>query len=99
MSRVWHSLPSVWDPGFTLGVGVVDPVHSHYPRCGIRGSDLDETLRILPYWPRERYLELAPKHWSATRARLRPEELAVPLSAFEVPLAEPAPVPNASATK
>jgi transposase len=54
---------------------------------------LDETLRILPYWPRERYLELAPKHWSATRARLRPEELAVPLSAFEVPAAVP-PVPT-----
>jgi hypothetical protein len=50
---------------------------------------LDETLRILPYWPRERYLELAPKHWSATRARLRPEELAVPLSAFEVPPVAP----------
>ena len=36
---------------------------------------LDE---VLPYWPRHRYLELAPKHWAATRARLRPEELAAP---------------------
>ncbi len=51
---------------------------------------LDEVLRVLPYWPRERYLELAPKHWTATRARLRPEELAAPLSAFEVPAAEAA---------
>lgn len=50
---------------------------------------LDEILRVLPYWPRERYLELSPKHWAATRARLRPEELAVPLSAFEVPQAPP----------
>jgi hypothetical protein len=49
---------------------------------------LDEILRVLPYWPRERYLELSPKHWTATRARLRPEELAAPLSAFEVPAAE-----------
>ena len=40
---------------------------------------LDELLRVLPYWPRERYLELSPKQWSATRARLRPEELAAPL--------------------
>jgi len=52
---------------------------------------LDEILRVLPYWPRDRYLELAPKFWYATRPRLRPEELAAPLSAFEVPPAAPAP--------
>jgi transposase len=46
---------------------------------------LDEVLRVLPHWPRHRYLELAPKNWAATRARLRPEELAAPLSAFEIP--------------
>jgi transposase len=46
---------------------------------------LEEVLRVLPYWPRDRYLELAPKYWHATRGRLRPEELAGPLSAFEVP--------------
>jgi hypothetical protein len=46
---------------------------------------VDEILRVLPYWPRHRYLELAPKHWRHTRARLRPEELAAPLSAFEIP--------------
>jgi transposase len=51
---------------------------------------LDEVLRVLRYWPRHRYLELAPKHWQATRGRLRPEELAAPLSAFEIP-AEAAP--------
>jgi hypothetical protein len=36
-------------------------------------------------WPRDRYLELGPKYWHMTRGRLRPEELAGPLSAFEVP--------------
>jgi len=46
---------------------------------------LEEILRVLPYWPRDRYLELAPKYWHATRGRLRPDELAGPLSAFEVP--------------
>ncbi len=56
---------------------------------------LDEILRVLPYWPRERYLELSPKHWLATRARLLPEELAAALSAFEVPPAES--VPQATA--
>jgi transposase len=60
---------------------------------------LDEILRVLPYWPRERYLELSPKYWAATRARLRPEELEAPLSAFEVPAAEPAAGPTASAAE
>jgi transposase len=46
---------------------------------------LDELLRLLPYWPRDRYLELAPKYWHVTRGRLKPEELAAPLSAFEIP--------------
>jgi hypothetical protein len=36
---------------------------------------LDEVLRILPYWPRDRYLELAPHNWPATRAKLDPDEL------------------------
>jgi transposase len=46
---------------------------------------LEEILRVLPYWPRSRYLELSPKYWRATRGRLRAEELATPISAFEVP--------------
>ena len=46
---------------------------------------LDEVLRVLPYWPKERYLELAPGHWRATRARLDPSELAAPLCSFTIP--------------
>jgi transposase len=46
---------------------------------------LDELLRVLPYWPSTRYLELAPKFWPATRAKLRPEELDAPLCPFTVP--------------
>jgi len=46
---------------------------------------LEEVLRVLPYWTRDRYLELSPKYWRATRGRLRAEELAMPISAFEVP--------------
>jgi hypothetical protein len=42
-------------------------------------------LRVLPYWPDDRYLELVPKYWDETRGRLRPEEIAGPLSGFEVP--------------
>lgn len=58
---------------------------------------LDEVLRILPHWPRHRYLDLAPKNWTATRARLRPEELAAPLSAFEIPAEAPPPSADATA--
>lgn len=52
---------------------------------------LDEILRVLPYWPRDRYLELAPKHWSRTRSRLNSEELEAAISAFEIPPLDPAP--------
>ena len=48
---------------------------------------LDEVLRILPYWPRDRYLELAPNDWIATRAKLDPDELAAPLCSFTIPAA------------
>jgi hypothetical protein len=33
---------------------------------------LDEVLRLLPDWPADRYIELAPKNWAATRTRLDP---------------------------
>jgi transposase len=45
----------------------------------------DEVLRVLPSWPRDRYLELAPQHWLATRARLNPAELERPISSLELP--------------
>jgi transposase len=46
---------------------------------------LTDVIRIVPYWPRDRYLELAPKYWLATRARLSAEELALPLGPVTVP--------------
>jgi transposase len=46
---------------------------------------LDEVLRVLPSWPRERYLELAPNNWTATRAKLAPDELDAPLCSFTIP--------------
>lgn len=49
---------------------------------------LEEVLRVLPYWPRDRYLELAPAYWTATRARLDPEELELQIGSFAVPPAE-----------
>ena len=57
--------------------------------CRLHGLDpfqyLEEVLRVLPYWPRDRYLELAPKFWRATRGQLNPDELATPICAFAVP--------------
>jgi transposase len=46
---------------------------------------LDELLRLLPHWPARRFIELAPKNWAATRARLDPSELDGPLGIFYVP--------------
>lgn len=46
---------------------------------------LDEVARVVPYWPRERYLELAPKNWTATRAKLSAAELAAPAGPITVP--------------
>jgi len=46
---------------------------------------LDEIFRVLPFWPKERFLELAPKNWSATRAKLRTDELDSPIAPFTIP--------------
>lgn len=46
---------------------------------------LDEVLRLLPCWPPHRYIELAPKNWGSTRARLDPSEIDGPLGIFYVP--------------
>ena len=48
-------------------------------------SYLDEVMRVLPYWPKERYLELSPKLWKKTRERLVSTELASPLAKFTIP--------------
>jgi len=46
---------------------------------------LRDLLRVLAHWPRERYLELAPKYWAATRARLVAAELAAEVGELTVP--------------
>ena len=57
--------------------------------CKLHGLDpegyLVDVLRVMPYWPRARYLELAPMNWAATRARLDATELARPLGLITVP--------------
>ncbi|MEZ5819094.1 MAG: IS66 family transposase [Hyphomicrobiaceae bacterium] len=48
-------------------------------------SYFEEILRVLPYWPKDRYLELSPRHWAETRRRLNSDELDAVISSFEVP--------------
>ena len=66
-------------------------VFSIIASCRLHALDpqqyLDEVLRLLPYWPKERYLELAPNRWASTRAKLRADELAAPMGAFTIPAA------------
>jgi transposase len=57
--------------------------------CELHGIDpegyLRDLFRVLPVWPKNRMLELAPKYWRATRALLDEAELALPLGPFRVP--------------
>jgi transposase len=50
---------------------------------------LRDVFRVLPHWPRDRYLELAPRYWRITRARLRRDELEREVGWLTVP--EPLP--------
>jgi len=51
---------------------------------------LRDLIRVLPHWPRERFLELSPLHWAATRAGLDPHQLAAELGPLRVPDPDPA---------
>ena len=53
---------------------------------------LRDLLRVLAYWPKDRYLELAPKYWTRTRDRLNPAQLQAELG----PLTVPPPLPTAT---
>jgi hypothetical protein len=46
---------------------------------------LRDLFRVLAHWPKDRYLELAPKYWRATRARLDAGELAAEVGPLTVP--------------
>ena len=57
--------------------------------CKLHGLDpetyLRDLFRVLAHWPKDRYLELAPKYWAETRARLDARELELPLGHLTVP--------------
>jgi len=46
---------------------------------------LRDLFRVLGHWPRDRYIELAPKYWTKTRARLDPVELANEVGPLTIP--------------
>lgn len=53
---------------------------------------LRDIIRVLPFWPRNRHLELAPKYWADTRARIDSRELDAEVGFLRVP--EPRPRPT-----
>jgi len=57
--------------------------------CKLHGLDpeayLRDLFRVLVHWPRDRYLELTPRYWAQTRARLDSRELKLPLGHLTVP--------------
>jgi transposase len=57
--------------------------------CKLHNLDVEaylaEIICVMPYWPHHRYLELAPKYWARTRARLDPRELELALGHVTVP--------------
>jgi transposase len=57
--------------------------------CPLHGIDpeayLRDLFRVLPVWPKNRMLELAPKYWRATRALLDDAQMALPLGPLTVP--------------
>jgi transposase len=55
---------------------------------------LRDLFRVLPHWPRDRYLELAPKLWPSTRARLDPVQLAAEIGPLTIPPTEEQPPPQ-----
>ncbi len=82
--------------------GAAGKILSLISSCKLNGLDpepyLAEIIHILPYWPRDRYIELAPKYWRATRARLSPNELARDLGPITVPPPPPKEQPSSNRT-
>jgi transposase len=64
-------------------------LYSLIASCKLHGLDpehyLAEVIRVMPYWPRDRFLELAPAYWANTRARLDPAEIEAELGFVTVP--------------
>jgi len=64
-------------------------LYSLIASCKLHGLDperyLAEIIHVMPHWPRDRFLELAPAYWANTRARLDPTEIEAELGFITVP--------------
>lgn len=47
--------------------------------------NLTDIIRVMPYWPAARYIELAPKDRAATRRRIPERELELPIGPVTAP--------------
>jgi len=50
---------------------------------------LRDVIRVLAHWPPDRYIELAPKYWAATKSRLVPAQLAAEYGPLDIPAPPP----------
>jgi transposase len=66
--------------GYVLSLIASARLHRLDPEAYLR-----DLIRVLPFWPRERYLELAPKYWPQTRTQLDAAQLAQPVGIIDVP--------------
>jgi hypothetical protein len=57
--------------------------------AGLHGLDVEayfrDLIRVLPFWPRDRYFELCPREWAKTRARLDDAEMKPEVGWITVP--------------
>ena len=57
--------------------------------ASLHGLDVEayfrDLIRVLPFWPRDRYLELCPREWAKTRARLDDVEMKPEVGWITVP--------------
>ncbi|HYH94671.1 transposase domain-containing protein [Hyalangium sp.] len=66
--------------GHILSLVALARLHGLDPEAYLR-----DLFRVLAHWPRDRYLELAPRYWASTRARLDTRELAAELGPLTLP--------------
>ena len=59
---------------------------------------LRDLFRVLAHWPKDRYLELAPKYWAVTRGRLDSVELETEIGPLAIPEKLPMPAEQQVAT-
>ena len=60
---------------------------------------LRDLIRVLPHWPRDRFLELAPQNWAITRARFSAAELDAEIGDVTIPGTVAAPAEQQSTSR